>query len=49
MSLEEKVESLYQEIQSQEYKWKTTTNILIKRIEELETYIHGPTRKPFDE
>ena len=49
LSPEEKIESMYQEIQSLNYKWETTTNLLIKKIEELETYIHGPTRKPFDE
>ena len=49
LSPEEKVESMYQEIQSLNYKWETTTNLLIKKIENLETYIHGPTRKPFDE
>ena len=31
LSPEEKVESMYQEIQSLNYKWETTTNLLIKR------------------
>ena len=38
-----------EEIQSLNFKLRNETNFLIKRIDDLETYIHGPTRKPFDE
>jgi len=47
--LEMENENLKEEIQILNHKLRSETNLLIKRIDDLETYIHGPTRKPFDE